>query len=27
MFTSVVSVILLFTANGLMKKFTKESIM
>jgi putative aldouronate transport system permease protein len=27
MFTSVVSVILLFTANGVMKKFTKESIM
>ncbi|MEK3717553.1 ABC transporter permease subunit [Paenibacillus sp. FSL R7-0333] len=27
MFTSVVSVILLFTANGLMKKFAKESIM
>ncbi|OKP67911.1 MULTISPECIES: sugar ABC transporter permease [Paenibacillus] len=27
MFTSVVSVILLLTANGVMKKFTKESIM
>ncbi|MNN65102.1 putative multiple-sugar transport system permease YteP [compost metagenome] len=27
MFTSVVSIILLFTANGLFKKFTKESIM
>ncbi len=27
MFTSVVSVILLFTANGVMKKLTKESIM